>query len=402
MRTGCISHPANERLLIIREWQVEFCKGDRVAAALLSFFEYWHSIKLAINERREASLYQHHTESQLIEGIFGIGKKDTIRRAINFLESTKCITIHSNPDPSPKAKLDRKRFFLLHPEVLTQYIFERSTESRSPVIEKPVADDRKIGRLYKESKITNSKTTEEEYPPISPQQGDLSLEAGIEFEFSEEDELPEDSPEPEVVATPNSEDSREVPKPESTSQQERNSPDGTSFPGVEQFANSISTQDNDLPDHAIAHPAMLSPVQKTEDRFHRDRNYLLKLEKFAAVWNENKPDDWLHVKLDRGAFKTQLTTAMKRYEGTVEELEKELSEAIAYAKTTKEAQKPLTALDLCNYSFSKLAEWSAKWKARHQPKESAHPISSAIDSLDDDWMDDDWMDEVKRIFEENQ
>lgn len=397
MRTGCISHPANERLLIIREWQVEFCKGDRVAAALLSFFEYWHSIKLATNERRETSLYQHHTENQLIEGIFGIGKKDTIRRAINFLESTKCITIHSNPDPSPKAKLDRKRFFLLHPEVLTQYIFERSTENRSPVIEKPVADDRKIGRLYKESKITNSKTTEEEYPPISPQQGDLSLEAGIEFEFSEEDELPENSPEPEVVATPNSEDSREVPKPESTSQQERNSPDGTNFPGVEQLGNSISTQNDELPDHAIAHPAMLSPVQKTEDRFHRDRNYLLKLEKFAAVWNENKPDDWLHVKLDRGAFKTQLTAAMKRYEGTVEELEKELSEAIAYAKTTKEAQKPLTALDLCNYSFSKLAEWSAKWKARHQPKESAHPISSAIDSLDDDWMD-----EVKRIYEENQ
>lgn len=251
--------------------------------------------------------------------------------------------------------------------------------------------------INKELEIINKKTKErEEYPPISPQWGALSLEAGVEFESSGEGEPPADSPEPEVVATPNSEDSREVPKPESTSQQERSSPDGTNFPGVEQLGNSIYTQDDELPDHAIAHPAMLSPVQKTEDRFHRDRNYLLKLEKFAAVWNKNKPDDWLVVTLDRGAFKTQLTTAMKRYEGTVEELEKELIEAIAYAKTTKEAQKPLTALDLCNYSFSKLAEWSAKWKARHQPKESAHPISSTIDSLDDNWMD-----EIQKIYEEN-
>ena len=247
MRTGCISHPANEKLLIIREWQIEFCKGDRVAAALLSFLEYWHNVKLAMSERlsspvSEASLYQHHTESQLIEGIFGIGKKDTIRRAINFLESTKCITIHSNPDPSPKAKLDRKRFFLFRPEVLAQYIFERSTKSRSSVTEKSIADDRKIGRLYKESKTTYSKTTEEEYPPISPQQGDLSLEVGIEFELPGEGKPPEDSSKPEVIASLNSEntqDTREVSNTEPVSQQERNFPDGTNFPGVEQIVNSI-------------------------------------------------------------------------------------------------------------------------------------------------------------------
>lgn len=284
MRSDCISHPAKERILIIREWQIEFCKGDRVAAALLSFFEYWHSIKLAAG----VELYQYHTEDQLVEGILGLGDRERIRCAINFLELTKCITIQGSPD----------RFFLFHPEVLTEYIL----------------------------------TAKKSLHPLS----------------------------------------------------------GVNPVRIEQ---SVNSRDNKLPDHAIAYPAMLSSVQKTEDRFHPDRNYSLKLKKFVSVWNENKLSDWLVITLDKGgAFKTQLAAAMKRYEGTVEELEKELGDAIAYAKTTKEAQKSLTALDLCNYNFSKLAEWSAKWKARHQPK-----LSIADNNLSDGWMD-----KIQEIYEENQ
>lgn len=238
--------------------------------------------------------------------------------------------------------------------------------------------------INKELEIINKEIKErKEYPPISPQQGDLSLETGVKLELHEKS---------------NETPSREVLNKEPAYQQERNSPGGTSFPGVEQIANSVYTQYTELPDHAITYPAMLSPLQKTEDRFHRDRNYQLKVEKFVAVWNENKPDDWLAIAKGRGAFKAQLTTAMKRYEGTVEELEKELLGAIAYAKTTKEAQKPLTALDLCNYGFNKLAEWSAKWEAQYQSKKSSRSTSSEIDGL----LGDDWMNEVQKIYEENQ
>lgn len=282
MRSDCISHPAKERILIIREWQIEFCKGDQVAAALLSFFEYWHSIKLAAG----VELYQYHTEDQLVEGILGLGDRERIRCAINFLELTKCITIQGSPDSC----------FLFHPEVLTEYIFER--------------------------------TAKKSLHPLS----------------------------------------------------------GVNPVRIEQ---SINSRNNELPDHAITYPAMLSSVQKTEDRFHCDRNYVLKVQKFIETWNQNKPKNWL-VAGDRGILKTQLTTAMKRHEGTVKELEQDLLSAIAYGKTTKEGQKPLTALDLCSYGFSKLAEWSAKWEAEHQP------IDSEGDNFDDEG--DNWMDEIEKIY----
>ena len=154
-------------------------------------------------------------------------------------------------------------------------------------------EDRKIGDLYKESKITYSKTTEKEEDPLtSPRKGILSLDSSMELGFPGKSGF--------------SVDSREAPKSKPVSQQKESSLDETGFPGTERIAN------NELPDHAIAYPSMLSPIQKTEDRFHRDRNYQLKLEKFISVWNENKPDDWLIIKAGKGAFRTQLTTAMKR------------------------------------------------------------------------------------------
>lgn len=59
-RTSCISHPAHEPLIVIHRWQLEFCKDDKgkvneCAAALLSFFEYWHNIKLEMSERNRAA-----------------------------------------------------------------------------------------------------------------------------------------------------------------------------------------------------------------------------------------------------------------------------------------------------------------------------------------------------------
>jgi hypothetical protein len=51
MKSTCIHHPTKETLIIIKKWQLAFCDGDHCAAALLSFFEYWHNIKLELSQR---------------------------------------------------------------------------------------------------------------------------------------------------------------------------------------------------------------------------------------------------------------------------------------------------------------------------------------------------------------
>jgi len=99
MKSSCISHPKKEPLVIIRQWQLEFCDGNQCAAALMSFFEYWHGIKLEQSEKasqfnhvaqmhgdmptQDESLWQWHTEKELEQGIL-IYKKTTITRLLNF------------------------------------------------------------------------------------------------------------------------------------------------------------------------------------------------------------------------------------------------------------------------------------------------------------------------------
>jgi|GEM_PF-5170158 len=145
MRSSCIPHPPNEPLIVIRQWQREFCNDCTVGAALLSFFEYWHNLKLEMrsNNRRandiaeahgdertqDESLYQFHSERELIEGIQGIGKKDKIRKAIAFLSEQGVLSVHKNPNP--RYAFDKTRFFLFHPEALIDWLRNyRSSENR--------------------------------------------------------------------------------------------------------------------------------------------------------------------------------------------------------------------------------------------------------------------------------
>ena len=102
MKSSIINHPENEPLIIIRRWQLVFCNGNEVAAALMSYFEYWHNIKLDIRSQNEkanevatnhgeipssdTSLYQWHTENDLIAGIQRIAKTGkTLTKGIDIL-----------------------------------------------------------------------------------------------------------------------------------------------------------------------------------------------------------------------------------------------------------------------------------------------------------------------------
>jgi len=121
-----IQHPENEALLVIRKWQVAVCDGRTCAAALLSFFGYWHGIRLqilrkpsrrnAITARQNGDINQHegviqfHTAENLVQGLMGLYKIDTIRRSITYLVERGFILKFRNPNP--RYKFDKTAHFV--------------------------------------------------------------------------------------------------------------------------------------------------------------------------------------------------------------------------------------------------------------------------------------------------
>lgn len=178
MKSSCIAHPANEPLVVIRLWQLQFCGGNTAAAALLSFFEYWHNIKLEMSSKNkklikvandngeeielDISLYQWHTSNDLAVGIMSVvNGKAALKRALDILVKTGAISIHRNPNP--RFKFDRTRYFLFHPEVCIQYINDHRKYEivpREKEIDPPGYDlDPTI------TEITTEITSESEYTP---------------------------------------------------------------------------------------------------------------------------------------------------------------------------------------------------------------------------------------------
>lgn len=120
MRTSCIDHPTDHPMhpaVVIRMWQVEFCHGNVCAAALLSFFEYWHNIKL----QQKDELVQSHTEEQLAIGIMGYSRP-TIAKAITLLRELGAITVSGNLNP--KYRFDKTRHFIFQPAVCNAWLKE--------------------------------------------------------------------------------------------------------------------------------------------------------------------------------------------------------------------------------------------------------------------------------------
>jgi hypothetical protein len=143
MKQSCIQHPPKDRMILIREWQMRACDNNACAAALLSFFEYWHNIKLEQAKQAQLankvarqhgeegaqneSLWQWHTEEDLEQGVM-IYKRRTIREAIKLLADKKFVTVSDNPNP--KYRFDRTKHFLFHPDSVNQWI--RSHPAKTP------------------------------------------------------------------------------------------------------------------------------------------------------------------------------------------------------------------------------------------------------------------------------
>ncbi len=165
MKSTCIQHPTNEPLLIIRQWQLDFCEGNHCAAALLSFFEYWHNIRLDMSQRagpanaaahphgkpatQDESLLQFHSDEQLHAGLLGLYGTMKIREARRLLVTKGVLTEHLNP--KPRYAFDRTIHYLFHPEVVNIWLAQRhrsaSPDKNTPPGENVLSSDDSIDNV---------------------------------------------------------------------------------------------------------------------------------------------------------------------------------------------------------------------------------------------------------------
>lgn len=137
MKTSCIAHPANERLLMIRKWQEIFCDGKHCPASVMSFLEYWHNWKLEADTHNKKSndvaeqhgdrrllsedVIQFHTLQEISDGILNLYGVKAIAEALRFLEDEKgVISTHSNPNP--RYSYDKKKYIKFYPDVCNEWI----------------------------------------------------------------------------------------------------------------------------------------------------------------------------------------------------------------------------------------------------------------------------------------
>lgn len=138
MRSSCISHPADEEMLVIRKWQSDAFE-DALTGALISYFIYWHDIKTEMKKQAEqanrvaeqhgdsptqdTSLLQYHTLDEIEAGMLRVGKKTKIKGAIATLDEAHIISRHSNPNP--KYSFDRTIYYLFHPPIVQAFLRAR-------------------------------------------------------------------------------------------------------------------------------------------------------------------------------------------------------------------------------------------------------------------------------------
>lgn len=191
MKTSCISEPVNQPLIIIKQWQLEITcdkvineitkneerKYNHCAAALLSFYKYWHENKLESKSQNNKynkvkefhgeevedglGLLQFHTQKELHDGLLHLFGKDKIVSANKLLVQFGFISIHRNPNP--RYKFDNTNYFLFHPEIVQDAVDKEyrlpSSENRqrsAEIIQQPSENGRTITETTTETTTESS------------------------------------------------------------------------------------------------------------------------------------------------------------------------------------------------------------------------------------------------------
>lgn len=163
-KTSCIPDPVNETIVVIKQWQLEFCDGDHCAASLLSLLIHWHDWKLQNRQvatyknyvaglhgdapTDDETLWQFHTADQLSDELLGLYARDRIRKARAMLVEKG--VVEEGRNPNPRYSFDNAIHFLLHPEVCIEWIANRKNaeryaknRKRSAINQRPVAEKRR-------------------------------------------------------------------------------------------------------------------------------------------------------------------------------------------------------------------------------------------------------------------
>src|SRR5882724_3350810 len=97
MQTSSVRQPQRARYLKIYDWQLLATDGNQAAAALINFFTFHHDRLMSNAEYPQAENtkgWQFHTDENIINGVLGLWKRDTISKgldkliAIGFLEDS--------------------------------------------------------------------------------------------------------------------------------------------------------------------------------------------------------------------------------------------------------------------------------------------------------------------------
>jgi hypothetical protein len=98
---------------------MDYANGDACVAALVSFFAFWHDIRLAnVSRSPTEGLEQVHSMAELSDGLLGLYKEDAIREAIKVLCQKKVLTVSL----STVDRFDRRKRYLFDPDPLNAWI----------------------------------------------------------------------------------------------------------------------------------------------------------------------------------------------------------------------------------------------------------------------------------------
>ncbi len=212
MKSSCISHPERERLVIIRKWQVEFCDGNHCAAAVMSFFEYWHNWKLDSDEHNRKSndisemhgdprqlsedVVQFHSMQEISDGLLNLYGVKSISDSIKFLESKNALTVCRNPNP--KHFYDNKKYFVFHPEICNAWLKNRyesrlgkNTECN---VQKDISDSAKRPSADGKNAVLLGKNAGYIMKEINNKDNNHSINADDDFSVDEKKETDDTKP----------------------------------------------------------------------------------------------------------------------------------------------------------------------------------------------------------------
>ena len=127
MRTSVLPRVKNDPIIILRKSYIQICEGNKDAAILLSYFEYWHNIKLAMQEKNkkandvrekhgkkrmhDETLLQFHTREEIYTECLGLVSYQGIVNARKILVKLKFIREQKNPDS--RFHFDKTTYFEL-------------------------------------------------------------------------------------------------------------------------------------------------------------------------------------------------------------------------------------------------------------------------------------------------